>query len=51
VENRQGWGGRVVHVNEDNALVEWDNGQLSGWFGRDEHHYDGGVLRLLSPHG
>jgi hypothetical protein len=44
VENRSRWTGRIVEVDGDNAAVEWDNGQPSGRFGRDEHHYDGGVL-------
>ena len=47
VQNRSGWTGTVVEVNDTNALVEFDNGQPSGWFGRDEHHHDGGVLRLI----
>jgi hypothetical protein len=36
-----------VRVNDTHADVEFDNGQPSSPFGRDEHHYDGGVLRLL----
>lgn len=47
VENRSGWTGTVVEIRDDNALVKFDNGQPPGWFGRDEHHYDGGVLRLI----
>lgn len=47
VENRSGLTGRVVEICGDNAVVEWENGQTPGRFGRDEHHYDGGVLRLI----
>lgn len=47
VENRSGWTGTVTQLNDDNALVEWDHDEPPGWFGRDEHHYDGGVLRLI----
>lgn len=47
VQNRSGWTGRVVEVDGDQAVVEFDNGQPSGRFGRDEHHYDGGVLQLI----
>lgn len=47
VENRSGWTGTVVEVDDTNATVRFDNGEPPGRFGRDEHHYDGGVLRLL----
>lgn len=47
VENRSGVTGRVAEIDGDTAVVEFDNGQPSGRFGRDEHHYDGGVLRLI----
>lgn len=46
VENQSGWTGTVVEVNETNALVEFDNGEPSGWFGR-EHRDDGGLLDLI----
>ncbi|WP_156659395.1 hypothetical protein [Mycobacterium sp. 852002-53434_SCH5985345] len=39
--------GSVVEVNDTNARVEFDDGKPSGWYGRDEHHFDGGVLKLL----
>ena len=47
VENRSGWTGTVTELDGDQAVVEFDNGQPSGRFGRDEHHHDGGVLRLI----
>ncbi|WP_157859026.1 MULTISPECIES: hypothetical protein [Mycobacteroides] len=47
VQNRSGWTGTVVEVQETNALVQWDNGEPSGWFGRDEPTIDGGVLKLI----
>lgn len=47
VENRSGWTGTVVEVDDTNATVRFDNGEPSGRFGRDAHHYEGGVLRLI----
>lgn len=47
VENRSGWTGTVVEVDDTNATVRWDNGEPPGRFGRDEHHRDGGVLTLI----
>jgi hypothetical protein len=47
VQNQSGWTGTVVEVDDTNATVEFDNGQPPGRFGRNEHHYDGGVLRLI----
>ena len=47
VQNRSGWTGTVVAVDDTNATVGWDNGEPPGRFGRDEHHYSGGVLRLI----
>lgn len=39
--------GHVVEVNDTNARVEFDDGKPSGWYGRDEHLVDFGVLKLL----
>lgn len=36
VINRRGWTGTVVAVDEVNAYVEFDNGEPSSPFGRDE---------------
>lgn len=47
VQNRSGWSGSVVEVLGAGARVEFDNGQPSDWFGRDEHLIDGGVLKLI----
>lgn len=46
VQNRSGWAGTVVGIDGDNAVVNFDNGE-SGRYGRDEHHFEGGVLQLL----
>ncbi len=42
-----GWSGSVVQVNDTSALVEWDNGEPSAWYPRDEDAIDGGVLKHL----
>ncbi|WP_157894368.1 hypothetical protein [Mycolicibacterium wolinskyi] len=47
VQNRSGSTGTVVEIDGDQAVVQFDNGEPSGRFGRDEHHYDGGVLSRI----
>lgn len=44
VSNRQGWHGTVVKVDDKSAWVDFDNGQPSSPFPRDELNVDGGVL-------
>lgn len=39
--------GRVVEVNDLNARVEFYDEKPSGWYARNEHHHEGGVLTLL----
>lgn len=48
VSNRRGWHGTVVKVDDNNAWVDFDNGEPSSPFPRDEISVDGGVLILLS---
>jgi hypothetical protein len=48
VQNRRGWTGTVVKVDDSNAWLEFDNGEPSSPFPRDEITVDGGVLILLS---
>jgi hypothetical protein len=44
VQNRSGWTGTVVKVDDSRAWVEFDNGEPSSPFPRDELNVDGGVL-------
>ena len=39
--------GRVAEVTDTDARVEFDDDRQSGWFGREEHLVDFGVLKLL----
>lgn len=47
VQKRSGPTGRVTEIDGDNAVVQWDTGEPPQRYGRDEHHYDGGVLWLI----
>lgn len=47
VQVESGSTGRVVEVNDGNARVEFDDGKPSGWYRREEHLVDFGVLKLI----
>ncbi len=47
VQVQSGSTGRVVDVTDTNALVDFDDDKPSGWYGRDEHLVDFGVLKRL----
>lgn len=49
VQTESGRIGRVVEVNDLNARVEFDDHKRSGWYGRNEHMVDFGVLNLIEP--
>ncbi|MBX9642356.1 MAG: hypothetical protein K2X97_22365 [Mycobacteriaceae bacterium] len=44
VSDRRGWTGAVVKVDDNSAWVDFDNGEPSSPFPRDELNVDGGVL-------